>query len=138
MIISFPALLTRRELWEIIGRGEVEGGGGWWRRCKQPIKHMFLYLLQLVRGFLYEKYHLKKVWSSTEQTSDETVPKNCRRYLFANPDRCISIYIKKECIEMLVWDIQRCSNIYQGLYVVVQFYRWFKFYFLLFLGMVSV
>ena len=56
MIISFPALLTRRELLEIIGRGRWEGGGGW-RRCKEPIKHMFFCVLQLVRGFLYEKYH---------------------------------------------------------------------------------
>jgi len=42
--------MRRRELWEIIGMEEVEGG---WGRCKQHIKHMFFDLLQLVRGFLY-------------------------------------------------------------------------------------
>ena len=75
---------------------------------------MFFDLLQLVRGFLYEKYHLKKVLSSTEQASDETVAKNSQRYLSANPDRYISIYIKKESVKMLVWDIQRRSYICCG------------------------
>ena len=42
--------MTRGELWEMIGRGEVPGG---WERCKQHIKHTFFDLMQLVRGFFY-------------------------------------------------------------------------------------
>ena len=46
--------MTRRELWEVIGMGEVcgcgcEGGGG----GGEDVKHMFFDVLQLVRGFLY-------------------------------------------------------------------------------------
>ena len=42
----------------MIGRGELrERGRGW---CKQHIKHMFFDILQLLRGFLYWKVHLKK------------------------------------------------------------------------------
>ena len=33
------------------------GGVG---RCKQHMKHMFFYLLQLLTGFLYCKDHFKK------------------------------------------------------------------------------
>ena len=54
--------MTKGELWEMIGRGELRrggGGGGGWGRCKQLIKHMFFDLMQLVRGFLYRKIILK-------------------------------------------------------------------------------
>ena len=51
----------------MIGRGELREGRGVRGRCKQHIKHMFFYLLQLLRGFLYWKDHFKKTqeWSST-------------------------------------------------------------------------
>ena len=41
----------------MIGRGQLRRGGGVGGggegRCKQHIKHMFVDLLQLLRGFLY-------------------------------------------------------------------------------------
>ena len=55
--------MARRELWEMIGRGELEvrgGGGGVWGRCKQYIKHLFLIYSCFLRGFLYWKNHEKK------------------------------------------------------------------------------
>ena len=54
---------------------------------KQNYKHMFFYLLQLVRGSLY--------WDSNETVAK----KNSWRYLFGNPDRCIYINISSRTYE---------------------------------------
>ena len=43
----------------MIDKGELREGGGGGGRCKQHIEHMLFDLLQLVRGFLYWKDHLK-------------------------------------------------------------------------------
>ena len=81
----------------MIGRGEVgrEGGGGEMKIIMSLyLTRFFFYLLQLViRGFCTENI-IKKEWSSTDQASNETLPKkNSWRYLFANRDRHIYIYI---------------------------------------------
>ena len=54
---------------------------------KQNYKHMFFYLLQLVRGSLY--------WDSNETVAK----KNSWRYLFGNPDRFICINISSRTYE---------------------------------------
>ena len=72
--------MSRRKLWEMIGR-EREGVGGVGKDVNSH-KHAFFFLPQLVRGFLYCKHRKKKKWSSSEQASNETVAKKSWRYLF--------------------------------------------------------
>ena len=57
------------------------------KKKKQNYKHMFFYLLQLVRGSLY--------WDSNEIVAK----KNSWRYLFGNPDRFICINISSRTYE---------------------------------------
>ena len=57
------------------------------KKKKQNYKHMFFYLLQLVRGSLY--------WDSNETVAK----KNSWRYLFGNPDRFICINISSRTYE---------------------------------------
>ena len=68
--------------------GRKEGGGGVGKNENSIINTFFFCLLQLVRVVSYWKHHKKKKWSSNEQASNETWT-----YLFANPDRCIYMYI---------------------------------------------
>jgi len=61
MIISFPALLTRRGLWEIIGRGEVGGGGGGGGEdVNSLLNTRFLIYCSLLGDFCSENIILKK------------------------------------------------------------------------------
>ena len=61
--------MTRRELWEMIGRWELRRGGGE-GRCKKDIKHMFFDLLYLLWGFfftekiIFKKKRMVKYWTS--------------------------------------------------------------------------
>ena len=74
-------LLSRALISNVIVFYDKGGGGGGGVYKKQNYKHMFFYLLQLVRGSLY--------WNSNETVAK----KNSWRYLFGNPDRYIYIYI---------------------------------------------
>ena len=72
--------MTRRELWEMIGRGELrrerEGGG---EDGKQHMKHMVFLSTAAFKGIFVLKRSFKKKkkeWSSTEQASNEAVAKN--------------------------------------------------------------
>ena len=51
--------VEKSSTWRFMWKGG-EGGGRGWGRCKKHIKHMFLDLMQFVRGFLYWKDHVKK------------------------------------------------------------------------------
>ena len=69
--------MTRRELWEMIVRGEAVGGGGAiGERCKQHYTYVFFCLLQFVSGFLCTGNIIRKKRPSAEQASNETVVKN--------------------------------------------------------------
>ena len=85
--------MTRRELWEMIGRGEVGEGGD--KSVNSILNTCFAIYCSLL-GDLCTKNIIKKkkrkekkrmVMQSTEQALNETVAKKSRRYLLANPDR---------------------------------------------------
>ena len=82
--------MTRRELWwEMIARGE--GGGGGWEDVNSILNtSFFFYLLQLFRGFLNWKNHVKKNGQVPNKPQIRlAVAKNSWRYLFANPNKTL-------------------------------------------------
>ena len=56
----------------MIGRGELRGGGGW-EDVNSILNTCFFDLLQLLRGFLYEKIIKKKQKNKTKQNKNGKV-----------------------------------------------------------------
>ena len=77
----------------MIGRGELrrerEGGG---EDGKQHMKHMVFLSTAAFKGIFVLKRSFKKKkkeWSSTEQASNETVPKNFWRYFIKSRQKIL-------------------------------------------------
>ena len=75
-----------------VGDG-VGGGGGVGRDVNRIKTHVSLFIwsiLQLLLEVFCTENITKKRWPITEQASNKTVAKNSWRYLFANPEGCIT------------------------------------------------